>query len=1039
MSQKGWSIKTAAQADPADAADADLGADVVDPEMDSNFPPDFGINVGTLLIFNHYENQAIGLATNYSMSPQQLQPVIDGIIQPYKMKLLTGDFTTILRQGGGNPDLLPDQGAISSIFQTLIESKEYDQNAVMAQQAIAMSFFPVPPLGSFTGGSGTHGQTAWATIGKQIDMAIKRAIQNVQKTVPVNQAVQQFAPQLAPYNASKRSRTIVAQAEQAQQGPLASGRYESMSQLRQDLITLGPKPETYEKIMSMVGPDAEDSVKEALGSFYQGMAASLSTIYDMLVGAGMANPIDAEIVEQLQSQHPELSPNAQKQDKPHVQKNQEEMAMASLQYNQKFAGLYLPVANSGMHTLNGNVSAVNSKTAATAGYPAYESHGPGENRFCPKIRKDVNTFICRNHCLDGLIVDDHQVLCGEAIWRQSVMDKFSVEYRDKDGNWKGGYLEKRFEIHHDDGGHPALLKPGQRNAPIHEDAWSLEKRMSEMRKSQGGSRGYNTPKDSEELYNFDQHDLMKGPKNPQIFEKKKDGIAKLAINVGDSLLEKTAQPNNLPPEQGGIDDFMSQQQSDELTPNDADMNAQNMVTIDGYAEQLDPQTGEWETVMVSKLSGLFKEIKQIDVGRMAIIDGDDGNTYAVTPQSIGKGQPPSGPSPDANAPWVTGASSNGFNLAAKKKKKPKSKGSWLPYHIWQQQQNSDADDNDDSDSLTTDSGDSGDSGGDGGSVTTSKKASADGKVNWSLYQLSSIEVDGDVSIPVVKASKWSINKEAKPAWGLEKKAWGLDMSNVGGGGHKDQAMGENINHGKVGKKCLACGKIMAGNSKQCDNPQCRSMNLGNYNQSDAESATGAINNAGMIPIAASDAVIHLANGVYKATKGNKSAYGENPEEALQKLAQGLAQLEPGTIDQESSEIVDARQDMLGMQENQPAMPNPIPAENAAPAAIDPTPTTEEVPPMDGSLPPEVVVDETPSTPGMPVEDTTAVPMEIGPNGDGQAISEFIPELSGSTDMGQPHISPEELDSHLATEHVSRHPNERVEIEEQAINSGAHPD
>lgn len=301
-------------------------------------------------------------------------------------------------------------------------------------------------------------------------------------------------------------------------GPLSSGRYESVSQLRDDLIAMGPSPETYEKFMSMVGPENEDSAKDALSSFFQGMASALCMLYDMLVDQGVANPIDAEIVEKLMAQHPELATRKHEEG----EQGKDQAIMASTE------GLFIPAAGADPVV----------KTAQRA-YPAYFSHGAGENKYCPKIRKAVNCFICRNHCLDGLIVDDGEVLCAEAIWRQVVADKFSREYRDAQGNWVGGYLNKRFEIHHDDGGHPALIVPGKRANPIHEDAWSLEKRLAEMRQSESKKRGYNSGSDAKDLYNFDQYELLGGADNRN-FEKKKDSIAKMAVNVSDTMF-KSAQ------------------------------------------------------------------------------------------------------------------------------------------------------------------------------------------------------------------------------------------------------------------------------------------------------------------------------------------------------------------------------------------------------------------------------------------------------------------------------------------------------------------
>ncbi len=1074
MSQERWSIRTA-QIDAADAGDAAGidGAEVADnQEIGEAFPPDFGVNLGTLLILNYVRDENLRLATSFGLSTTQLKPIIDSILDPYYKNFESGEFMSILRGAGGNPQTLtPDEGTIEGIFQTLVGNQEYNPASIEKQKAVTLQYLPSPAGNAYKSGGKGQGNVAWGKTGKELQTLINQQVQQLKSSATTNLAVQQFTPQLAPL-AGNKSRTIVAQVEQTQQGPLSVGRYESISQLKDDLIAMGPKPETYEKIMSMVGPDNEDSAKDALSSFYQGMAASLGSIYDMLVGVGMANPIDADIVEQLQSQHPDLNPSQpqQHQNRPHVNKP-EDMAMASNEKPPKIAGLYLPAANSGINTKSENLN----KQAATSAYPAYESHGPGENRFCPKIRKDVNTFICRNHCLDGLIVDDHQVLCGEAIWRQSIMDKFSSEYRDKDGNWTGGYLEKRFEIHHDDGGHPALLKPGQRHAPIHEDAWSLEKRMSEMRKSEGGSRGYNTPKDKTDLYNFDQHDLSKGPKNPQAFEKKKDNISKLAISVGDSLLDKSAQNNQLPPDQGGLDDFMTQQHSDDFAHHDVPTDSvPPEVTLDGYAEKLDRGTGEWETVMVSQLKGVYKGDKKIDIGLMSIVEGSDGSTYAVTPQTLKKPEAPKAPElppAEPDAPWSVGAGLNPtFNRFSKKKKKKKTPASgWVPYHIWVTQKDEPKDEHEEEECPESSESS------EGMSATASTKI-ANSQIKQEIegmlppnYRLSFVGNGWVIraSTPDRKQLGPAVTTEELPSllgwlkanigdrqslfasnsWSMTKEAWGLHAPKVPKldyGSDKNDGLGEGANHGPVGKRCAKCQKVCGPGAMVCDNPNCRCPNLVNYNQHQAEEASGSINNQGLIPIAASDAEIHYANGVYRASKNGCSGYGENPEEAIEKLAQSLEHLKPGTIDQQGSEIIDARQNHDGLQENQTLVANPL-QEEAPIGVIDPTPTTKEIPPpavMDESLPPpEISMDSTPSTDAVPAEDASPIPVEIGPNSEGQQVSEFIPEFSGQPGAGavEPHVSSDLLDSHLASEHVKRHPNERQEVELQAINSGAHPD
>lgn len=247
-------------------------------------------------------------------------------------------------------------------------------------------------------------------------------------------------------------------AKKAQIGPLGAGRYESINQLRNELIQLGPKPETYNKFMSLGGQNQEDSIKTLLGEFFQGSAAALGSLYQILVDSGLANPIDSEIVEAVMTTHPELNKS------------------------QQVAGLWLPPSSLG------------TKTAALAPVQMY---GPDDNKYCVKLRRPVSTYICRFHCQDGLAIDDHMVACGEALWRRNQMDKFSMETVDKDGNLVGGYIKNRFKVENNHGGRPAIIPQGKRNNPIHEDAWSLEKRLTNNR---GDKKN--------DLYNHDPYEVL---------------------------------------------------------------------------------------------------------------------------------------------------------------------------------------------------------------------------------------------------------------------------------------------------------------------------------------------------------------------------------------------------------------------------------------------------------------------------------------------------------------------------------------------------
>lgn len=132
---------------------------------------------------------------------------------------------------------------------------------------------------------------------------------------------------------------------------------------------------------------------------------------------------------------------------------------------------------------------------------AYLLYGPTEKRICPKLRGKgggkvgaadvVSEEICRFHCLDGIIIDDNKTVCGEAVWRAHVMDKFSREYVDKDGNIVGGYLNKRFEINRNVPEENKMrLKPGETRKP-RPPAWgNTESRLQDMRNKEGQTRGY---------------------------------------------------------------------------------------------------------------------------------------------------------------------------------------------------------------------------------------------------------------------------------------------------------------------------------------------------------------------------------------------------------------------------------------------------------------------------------------------------------------------------------------------------------------------
>jgi len=127
--------------------------------------------------------------------------------------------------------------------------------------------------------------------------------------------------------------------------------------------------------------------------------------------------------------------------------------------------------------------------------------GPGQTKIDPFLRQPVSDWhiIERNKGF-GLVVDDVWNIDWENIWRSTIMDKYSRPYRNKSGEWVGGYIQKRFET---DKNIPETnniqLKPGQRRRPYLAEYASTEARLEDMREKD--ERGYG-PQTSGEPFNW---------------------------------------------------------------------------------------------------------------------------------------------------------------------------------------------------------------------------------------------------------------------------------------------------------------------------------------------------------------------------------------------------------------------------------------------------------------------------------------------------------------------------------------------------------
>lgn len=124
-------------------------------------------------------------------------------------------------------------------------------------------------------------------------------------------------------------------------------------------------------------------------------------------------------------------------------------------------------------------------------------HGPNSKRISPftgQLESDWHV-IERNKGW-GYRVGDLWNLDFEQFWRQNIMDKYSRPYRDSDGNWVGGYIEKRFEV---DKWVPEennlQYKPGQHRKPYIPEQRSTEARLEAMRAKK--DRGYEPESDGD--------------------------------------------------------------------------------------------------------------------------------------------------------------------------------------------------------------------------------------------------------------------------------------------------------------------------------------------------------------------------------------------------------------------------------------------------------------------------------------------------------------------------------------------------------------
>jgi len=136
-----------------------------------------------------------------------------------------------------------------------------------------------------------------------------------------------------------------------------------------------------------------------------------------------------------------------------------------------------------------------SKIAQHKGFDNVIMFGPNQMHMDAFYRQPVsNMALLERNKGFGLVVDDVWDIDYEALWRTHIMDKFSRPYRDKDGNWVGGYIQKRFEV---DKNIPAAnnmqLKPGQKRRPILPEYGLTESRLEVQRNKEAKKEASTQP------------------------------------------------------------------------------------------------------------------------------------------------------------------------------------------------------------------------------------------------------------------------------------------------------------------------------------------------------------------------------------------------------------------------------------------------------------------------------------------------------------------------------------------------------------------
>lgn len=252
------------------------------------------------------------------------------------------------------------------------------------------------------------------------------------------------------------------------------------------------------------------------------------------------------------------------------------------------------------------------KTAADHFGQEYMLYGPTEKRICPKLRGKnmgdvVSEYTCRHHCLDGIVIDDNKTICGEALWRANVMDKFTREYVDENGDTVGGYLNKRFEINRNVPEENKMrLKPGEMRKPRPASWGNTESRLQDMRNKEGEKRDYRPDVNTGTPFNWSKD---QDQNNVQVAQSERD---RRETSTGHKLVEYTNKDNqeNKPKKQAfNLSKFKTAQfdHPDYVNENTHNPSDPNVISFVSILKQIDNANSKTELdLLVAKAADVIK-------------------------------------------------------------------------------------------------------------------------------------------------------------------------------------------------------------------------------------------------------------------------------------------------------------------------------------------------------------------------------------------------------------------------------------------------